>query len=148
MSFVAQTPQRRVPGAFQQTPAPNRTQVSAPTQASSFRSVSYPSLPKDFARASEPVQAQSVASPAPAAAENLKPLQRAAATINETLDHEKRYPELDSYVGRALRPIEPRGGGSLLMRLQRASPRNIIYRPLQHGRLSRRLRPTISPRGS
>lgn len=101
MSFVAQTPQRPVPGAFLATPAPNRGQIPAPQPPpSAFRNVSYPSLPRDFGQVSQAAPAQQVASPAPAAPENLKPLQRAGGTINETLEQEKRYPELDSYVGR------------------------------------------------
>lgn len=32
--------------------------------------------------------------------EILNPIERAAATINETLAHDARYPELDSYIGR------------------------------------------------
>ena len=32
--------------------------------------------------------------------EFLKPIERAAKTINETLAHDARYPELDSYIGR------------------------------------------------
>ncbi|KAI9795113.1 MAG: hypothetical protein M1816_000135 [Peltula sp. TS41687] len=102
MSFVAQTPQRQLPGAFLATPAPNRGHTPPSQQPSALRNVSYPSLPKDFGRVSQPAPAQPMASPAPAAPENLKPLQRAAGTINETLEQEKRYPELDSYVGQGI----------------------------------------------
>lgn len=142
---MAQTPQRPLPGAFLATPAPNRVQTSPPQPPSALRSVSYPSLPKDFGRVSQPAPAQSVASPAPAAPENLKPLQRAAGTINETLDQEKRYPELDSYVGRMFADAVTRMG-VMLMRLQRGSPPNIISHRPQQRRHFRKPRPTISPR--
>lgn len=35
--------------------------------------------------------------------DRLKPIDRAAKTINETLAQETKYPELDSYIGRKRR---------------------------------------------
>lgn len=36
--------------------------------------------------------------------DRLKPIDRAAKTINETLAQETKYPELDSYIGRKPHP--------------------------------------------
>ena len=88
------TPQRPVPGTYQQTPAPATALQNAPLFT-----------PR---AAQAPVEQQ--ASPAmlpklpPAASKNkiqtLSTEERAARTINDTLIQESRYPDLDSYLSR------------------------------------------------
>jgi hypothetical protein len=45
-------------------------------------------------------QAQDQNQLANSSVDNLNPVERAARTINEMLNHDLRYPDLDSYVGR------------------------------------------------
>ncbi|KAF2264081.1 nucleoporin-domain-containing protein [Lojkania enalia] len=71
------TPQRPTPGAFINTPAPNRPGL--------FRSASSQ-------------QSQPQPAPLAAPAQPLAPIERAAKTINDMLAKDKRYPELESYV--------------------------------------------------
>jgi nuclear pore complex protein Nup155 len=100
MSFPAfQTPQRPLPGAFLQTPAASRYQGPGParqlfrTQSSS----SAPGISAERRSSSQPVGA--LVGP-PTQAQILKPVQRAARTINEVLRKDANFPELDSYVKR------------------------------------------------
>ena len=103
MSFTVQTPQRPLPGAYLQTPAPSRFQsgqIAPPTFGSNLAS----STQQDGSQ----VQNQSLASSAQQLnpeggkppVETLKPIARAAKTINEVLTLETKYPELDNYIGR------------------------------------------------
>ncbi|KAI9844451.1 MAG: hypothetical protein M1838_002187, partial [Thelocarpon superellum] len=99
MSMAVQTPQRPLPGTFIQTPAATRQSSGIappqfrPTASASVHTTATP--PTSF-----PPQPPATTAPLPIAApEALTPLQRAARTINETLNQELRYPELDSYVG-------------------------------------------------
>ena len=75
------TPQRPGPGAFINTPAPNRPGLQR--QAS----VSQP----------QPQQQQTRALPAPPVESTIE---RAARTINSMLDRDSRYPSLEGYIGR------------------------------------------------
>lgn len=106
MSFAVQTPQRPLPGAFLQTPATSRYQTVTIGQPD-FRSDGSMSVqnnaPSNFTQA--PAQQlqqsqQSTVAAAQSGPDSLRPIERAAKTINETLVQEARYPELDSYVGR------------------------------------------------
>lgn len=95
---VMQTPQRPLPGAFFNTPAPSR--FGAPPPAPIFRQTSITS-----AQTSAPgrdATAQQVAPQSLPGLQNrpLQPIQRAARTINETLQKEANFPDLDSYVRR------------------------------------------------
>jgi nuclear pore complex protein Nup155 len=76
------TPQRSGPGAFINTPAPNRP---------NFQRQSSMSQPQ-----SQP-QPQQQALPAPPVE---SPIERAARTINNMLDRDSRYPSLEGYIGR------------------------------------------------
>ncbi len=110
MSLAPQTPQRALPGAYVQTPALSRFKSAHPGQPIQ-RSNSANSLSKlrSFGQGlSAKVTESSESAPPPKAAdegerqslETLKPIERAAKTINETLAQDARYPELDSYIGR------------------------------------------------
>ena len=98
MSFP-QTPNRPLPGTYIQTPGPN---LNPPPP------IFQPNLPKSFQPNGSQNQGQAVAQPpqpggqgtSKQSAEYVKPIQRAAKTINDTLAREAQYPELDSYVGR------------------------------------------------
>ena len=103
MSLAVQTPQRPLPGAYLQTPAASRYQPG-PIGQPFFRPAGSMSVQNNAPSSASQVSAQQpqqsttvAAKPGP---ESLKPIERAAKTINETLVQEARYPELDSYVGR------------------------------------------------
>jgi hypothetical protein len=83
------TPQRPGPGAFINTPAPNRP---------NFQRQSSLSQPQPQSQ-SQPQQQQQ-ALPAPPTE---SPIERAARTINNMLDRDCRYPSLEGYIGRESR---------------------------------------------
>lgn len=97
------TPQRKLPGGFVQTPAPPRMSQPLLARSSSTNALQLERVdPTLQARQLAPlrdgdVQAQSVNNVQP---QELSPVSRAARTINETLGVERRYPELEGYVGR------------------------------------------------
>ena len=101
-----QTPQRPLPGAFIQTPAHGLVskagqltqQKLRPNAITSQNASQGQSQPQSQPLTQQKQQAGHVTGTSPA--EELKPIGRAARTINETLDQELRYPELDSYVSR------------------------------------------------
>ncbi|RKF83939.1 Nucleoporin NUP170 [Golovinomyces cichoracearum] len=89
MAFPA-TPQKSLPGAFFTTPAPSRYSNSLFMQPPLFNNR---------------MDSESVAAAAPidttrelVKTQTLKPVQRAAQTINDVLQREICYPDLDSYV--------------------------------------------------
>ncbi len=87
------TPQKPLPGAFFQTPAPgnalNQPQPTPPQPtAQPANAAAQPVLPR-FPPALKPAPAQ-----------NLNTEERAARTVNDTLTQEARYPDLDSYLSR------------------------------------------------
>lgn len=95
---VMQTPQRPLPGAFFNTPAASR--FGAPPPPPIFRSTSLTS-----AQSTAPGQDAAAAQTTPQSLTSLQnrllqPIQRAARTINETLQKEANFPDLDSYVRR------------------------------------------------
>ena len=73
------TPQRPTPGAFVNTPAPNR-----------------PGFTRQASMSQPPPQQQQTL-PAPPAE---SPIDRASRTINSMMDKDNRYPALEAYVGR------------------------------------------------
>lgn len=103
MSFApVQTPQRPLPGAFLQTPAASRYQSGPDPSRTLFRQSSQNSQTGAAAQAQssgtgssqqQVVQTQ----PQP---RSLLPVQRAARTINEVLQRDANFPDLDSYVRR------------------------------------------------
>lgn len=102
MSYIAQTPQRPLPGAYIQTPAASKYQPSLVRQPFP-RSNSSQTQPQNEPQMSTQALILQSDSSVPAekpAAESLKPVDRAAKTVNDTLRKESAYPELDNYVGR------------------------------------------------
>ncbi|KAI9821284.1 MAG: hypothetical protein M1827_004020 [Pycnora praestabilis] len=100
---IPQTPQRLLPGAYIPTPATkNYSSVSVPQP--NFQSGSTALTQNNARQNTYPPLAQQPRPPPPVddPAEAVKPLVRAARTINETLGWETRYPELDSYIGQGI----------------------------------------------
>lgn len=99
---MPQTPQRPLPGAYIQTPAHGLTakagQLSQPNLQPNTIPPQNGSQGQSQALTQQKGQTGQVAGTS--SLEELKPIVRAARTINETLDQESRYPELDSYVSR------------------------------------------------
>jgi nuclear pore complex protein Nup155 len=91
-----QTPQRPLPGAFFNTPAASRYQGGAPIRQPVFQPQGGRPAPNPVADAGNP-NPQSRQAPPP---QTLQPIQRAARTINEVLQREASFPDLDSYVRR------------------------------------------------
>ncbi|KAE8443895.1 hypothetical protein EG329_001304 [Mollisiaceae sp. DMI_Dod_QoI] len=92
MSFTA-TPQRPLPGAYFATPAASRFGQGPPIRQPSF--TSQPRQPPGPNPNDGQPNPQSRQPPPPQA---LPPVQRAARTINEVLQREASFPDLDSYV--------------------------------------------------
>lgn len=90
-----QTPQRPLPGAFFNTPAASRFGPAPPQPV--FRPVGLLSQQPAQPNA-QPQQQQSSQSQQAPLTRSLQPVQRAARTINEILQKEANFPELDSYV--------------------------------------------------
>lgn len=105
MAFPPQTPQRPLPGAYIQTPALNRFQSGQIPQPN-FRPSVAPSIQQHGTQIQAQMQVlvpdtpQVTGNGGTQPAERLKPIARAAKTINEILAQETKYPELDSYIGR------------------------------------------------
>lgn len=76
------TPQRPGPGAFINTPAPQR-----------------PGMSQRQSSMAQPPQGQQQALPAPPVE---TPIERAARTINSMLDRDNRYPSLEAYIGQGV----------------------------------------------
>ena len=101
MSFpVPQTPQKPLPGAYIQTPAPSsKYQPNLISQANGRSSVvtsqQQYGLQGPSQQRQQPEQVLGRLQQ-----DLLKPIERASRTINETLTQESRYPEIDSYVSR------------------------------------------------
>lgn len=108
MFAMPQTPQRPLPGAYIQTPAHGLVNKVGQLNQPNFRPNAITSQNgsqgQSQAVTQQKLQTGQVAGSSPA--EELKPIARAARTVNETLDQESRYPELDSYVSRK-EPIAP-----------------------------------------
>ncbi|KAH8804905.1 putative nucleoporin [Xylogone sp. PMI_703] len=110
MSYPSlQTPQRPLPGAYLQTPAASRFQGGAPPPRQPvFRSQSFTgqqggvggssSSQNTAVGVAQQPHLQTPGSRQVAASPPLQPIQRAARTINEVLQKEASFPDLDSYV--------------------------------------------------
>lgn len=94
MSYPVLTPQRPLPGAYFQTPAPNTTSTTGPL----FPTRSNSTAATTLAPTSSLVPA--VLAAPQSRNETLTTRERAARTINDTLAQESRYPDLDSYLSR------------------------------------------------
>lgn len=105
MSYAVQTPQRPLPGAYVPTPVVSRYQTGPPRPSFPHPS-SNPSYQQSqnglqstqMVQQQPPQQRGQVSTKPPT--ETLSPIERASKVINETLDHELRYPDLDTIVGR------------------------------------------------
>lgn len=91
------TPQKPLPGAYFQTPAPNNAQnvpFFSPRPATPAAPAPEQALPASFPKLP----------PAASKSKNqtLSTEERGAGTINDTLAQEFRYPDLDSYLSREL----------------------------------------------
>lgn len=97
---MPQTPQRPLPGAYIQTPAPGLTTKAGQLTQPHFRpnAITSQNASQGQSQALTQQKQQTGQVAATSSLEELKPIVRAARTINETLDRESRYPELDSYV--------------------------------------------------
>lgn len=135
MALIPRTPPKALPGAYIQTPAFNKFQTGSMPQPA-FRSVPAPlqqqqNGPKSGGQALS-VQPQQRYTVGKSTAGDLKPIERAARSLNETLNQESRYPEIDSYVGR-----ECFGASRRLLQgslsLQRAFLPTMTFRHSLHG---------------
>jgi nuclear pore complex protein Nup155 len=95
-----QTPQRPLPGAYFNTPAASRFATGGPIRQPSFQTQGTRQPSNPTGNPSQPIS-QSREVPRPQAQ---KPIQRAARTINEVLQREASFPDLDSYVRRKYPP--------------------------------------------
>ena len=105
MSYAAQTPQRPLPGGFPQTSASGRYQTgtSRPTfpRAGSNPAFQQPqNVPQNAPQQSVQSSQQNGQVAVKSKTRTLDPIARASKTVDETLDQESRYPELDTYLGR------------------------------------------------
>ena len=101
MFAMPQTPQRPLPGAYIQTPAHGLTNKAGQLNQPNHRANAItPQVPQGQSQALNQQRQQTGQVAGTSPAEEVKPIRRAARTINDTLDQESRYPELDSYVSR------------------------------------------------
>lgn len=102
MFAMPQTPQRPLPGAYIQTPAHGLANKAGQLYQPNLRpnTITSQNASQGQSQALTQQKQQTGQVAGTSSAEDLKPIARAARTINETLDQESRYPELDSYVSR------------------------------------------------
>ncbi|MCJ1288076.1 hypothetical protein MMC26_007429 [Xylographa opegraphella] len=107
MSYAVQTPKRPLPGGFPTTPASGRFQTGAlrpvfrqagSNSAFQQSEIVLQNAPQQQAQSSQQ-NGQVAAKPTTG---TLDPITRASNTINETLDQDSRYPELDTYLGQGI----------------------------------------------
>jgi len=97
-----QTPQRPLPGAFLQTPAASRYQPGPDPARNLFRQPPQASQtnPTGQAQGTSAGSQQQQVAQTQTQPRALLPVQRAARTINEVLQRDANFPDLDSYVRR------------------------------------------------
>ncbi|KAK2743840.1 hypothetical protein FQN55_007060 [Onygenales sp. PD_40] len=96
MTYQPFTPQRPLPGAYFQTPAPqshNGPLFQTPNLASGGGQPA-----TSTAQPAQPLRPRLPVTAVKSRAETLNPRERAARTIDEALAQESRYPDLDSYL--------------------------------------------------
>ena len=109
MSHATQTPQRPLPGGFPQTPAAGRYQTGLSRPAIP-RAGSNPVLQQpqngsqNGAQRSAQSSQQTGGTVTKSATRTLDPIARASKMVNDILDQEEMYPELDTYLGRKYTP--------------------------------------------
>ncbi len=132
-----QTPQRPLPGAYTATPAPNLDYHSGATSQSVSRpgATQQQNGPQGQTQAVTQQRQQNGQLAGRPPAEEIKPIERASRTVNQTLEQESRYPALDSCVSR--KPHRPTSFIKLTVS-QRCLLRTMISPPSQHGHRFRR----------
>ena len=117
MAFVQATPARPVPGAFFNTPAAQRFPAGADTvrrklfsdaDATQHLSTSGGALngvSKGATGSGSTGRAPASVARALPAPENVAPITRAAKAINQSLQKDENFPDLDSYLRRQLCPV-------------------------------------------
>lgn len=140
------TPQRNLPGTFLQTPAPSRTTGGGGLQSTIFRNTttqsqnnSQPTAQTSQQTYNAPNSSSAVSAAPP---RSLNSIERAARTINNTLDEEARYPAIDNYLPRKCGPFSLQVN---VNKTQRATPTNMTSQPPAHGRPFRRSESTTFP---
>lgn len=112
--MALQTPQRPLPGMFMNTPAASRISVPQPNFQRTLSGTkngpgpyqSYEDQPKTNHQSQQSGSQQSLVTRDPdrplqaTASRTLTPIERGAQTINDALQRELGFPELDSYVQR------------------------------------------------
>ncbi len=99
MSFPAiSTPQRPLPGAYFNTPAVTRYQGGLPPRQPVFQRQA--TQQTQSSNAAQVVQQQTPQLRPISQSQSLQPIQRAARTINEFLQRDEAFPDVDSYVRR------------------------------------------------
>ncbi|MCJ1313885.1 hypothetical protein MMC25_007565 [Agyrium rufum] len=96
MSFVPQTPQRPVPGAYFASPVKGRDAIPQITYG---RDDPFDDLDDRSALAPDVSQEDT---PAKRQQETMTKVGRASKTINQVLDNEAHYPEIDAYIGQGM----------------------------------------------
>jgi len=100
MAFMPQTPQRPIPGLFINTPAVSKFAPPPPVFRTSSLSGQQPPPQQQQSSNTQQQQQQSSSPRQDSQSRALQPIQRAARTINEVLQKEANFPDLDSYVRR------------------------------------------------
>lgn len=98
-----QTPQKAFPGAFLNTPAPNKTASSRALQPFNPQSGQAPqdNSQNTVQQSQASAQAYTAGNGANTGApKGLSLIERAARTLNSTFEEEGRYPALDNYISR------------------------------------------------
>lgn len=135
-----QTPQKQYPGAFVNTPAPNRSAPNAGAlqQYTGAQNTGQDGQPprQDGAQA----QGSSNSTATGGAPKGLSMIERAARTLNATFEDEARYPALDNYISRECPWVYCRIYHTEAC--QRAIRPTTIYRRPQLSRLFRKSKPT------
>lgn len=99
------TPVRQIPGAFIHTPAhgvPNTTRRRLNFNEPASSAVGSAPAPLASTLGSGPPELATGMLPPPQAREDLPPVAKAAQVINQTLQLDESYPDLDSYCRRKL----------------------------------------------
>lgn len=143
MNFGApQTPQRPLPGAFLQTPAPTRNQPGGIPQRQPFAAAGplsgAPQAPNPVPAQQQPAaQATGLLNQAPP----LSAVQRAARTVNDFQTRDGRFPEIDNYVKRMSLGVVVLSAANVMQRAFHLITMSLRMMP---GRLSRDRECTIS----
>lgn len=121
------TPQKPLPGTYFQTPAPVPQTIQAKSPQTQTPQTPMPKLPPAASQTKN---------------QTLSTEERGARTINNSLQSESRYPDLDSYLSRK---IHRTPGSYRTDQRQRALHPSTTFPLLHHGRPFKKSRCTTSP---